>query len=201
MNVMRMLLPQPRHVVVKLNGMSSGEANEVFEKITGAEWGPDRQPVFSVARCRAATVDVRTGPVATVRSATERLVARHEEQLARQDERLSRQQEQLAHYEEQFARSQEESRETQVRIAGVWRATVANNPKESTGISPEQVGGMVGKEERWDAPRVRKYAREGKFPKSLHPRKKNAPYVFDPIMVLEDIADIKKGLRKGRRKS
>lgn len=192
-----MILAQPRHVLAKLNGLSSGEEHAVFERMTGAEWGPDLQPVFSVARCRATTTEVRNEPVATVRSATERLVARFEEQLARQQEQLASQQQQLDRYEQQYARNQEDNQHTRAHISGVWEA-VSNVYEESTGLSPKEVGKKAG----WSAQRVRKYGRLGWFPKSLPNHEKNDRYVFDPIKVLEDIADIKKHrLGKRHRKS
>jgi hypothetical protein len=203
----RMLQAQPRHVVAKFNGMSSVEEHEVLKDLPVVERQPDGTPLYGVAECRRKLEEVRNEPVATVKSVAAEMVARQEEQFARQDEQFARQEEQRAWLKDWFAdfvkTHREENQKTQAQIAGVWNATVVNSPKESPGISPEQVGNKLTPP--WSAHRVRKYANQGLFPKSLHPRNKNAPYVFDPIRVLEDIADIqkdpKRGRGKGRRKS
>jgi len=197
----RMLQAQPRHVVATLNGMSSVEEHEVLKDLPVVERQPDGTPLYGVAECRRKLEEVRNEPVATVKSVAAEMVARQEEQIAQQDEQRAWLKDWFTELEKTVNRHREENQETQAQIAGVWKATVFNSPEESRGISPEQVGKKLGKKPNWKAQRVRKYARKGWFPKSLHPREKNAPYVFDPIRVLEDIADIQKDPKRGRRKS
>jgi len=193
---MQMLRGQPRDVIAKLNGMSDGEKHELFEKVMPATYGEDGQPLYSVSECRERLQEIRREPVATVQAAAAQMMACQKEHYARDDERDDEQaaffREWFAHFKEEYERNQGENRDTRGRIVGLWQAAVFNRPEEAWGLSPDQVGKKAG----WSGARVRKYANKRWFPKSLHPRKKNKPMVFDPIKVLEDISDIKKRLGK-----
>ena len=186
-----MLRYVPRDLVSTLIGVSPSEEQELFRRVLprDAEHGV---PLYSVAECRERLEEIRREPVATVLLATEAMAARFDEHFARQDGHFATRLEASAQRIEKAVPTDEELRETRSRIDGLWQATVLNRPGAAHGLTPDQVGKKAG----WSGPLVRRYANQGWFPKSLHPRGKNKPMVFDPIKVLEDISDIKK--RRGK---
>ena len=200
-----MIVRQPRHVIAKLNGWSESEEHEVLDRTKGAEWGPDREPVFSVAECRLRTFEVRIEPAATVRSAIalwnaerEAFLKREQEEHDRRDECLKRQYEVIDHFKQQVDGYVEDSMTTRDYVRVSMKA-VANTFHEPPYLSVKEVAKLTG----WEEPLVRKYVRKGLFKNSLLPSAAgNGQHKkFDPVKVMEDIKVIKnKAGTKSRRK-
>ena len=186
-----MIVRQPRHVIAKLNGWSESEEHEVLDRTKGVEWGPDREPVFSVAECRLRTTEVRTEPAASVRSAIALLTAEHEAFLKREEEESDRRKQQLERHLEESKVLRDDVCD---RMKGLSNAT-----DKAHYLTTKQVATRAG----WGPARVRKHTRAGDFKNSLLPDavESGKHRKFDPVKVMEDIKAIKnKAGTKGRRK-
>jgi hypothetical protein len=186
-----MIVRQPRHVVAKLNGWSESEEHVVLDRTKGADWGPDGEPVFSVAECRLRTTEVRTEPAASVRSAVALLMAEHEAFWKREQEERDCRKHELAGRSEDNKAMRDFVRVNMKGLANVLP------------VAPNLSVKGVAKEAGWKESLVRKYAREGRFETSLLPKSsgKGKHKQFDPVKVLDDIKSIKSKLgTKGRRK-
>lgn len=177
-----MLRAQPRDVVAKLNGMSAGEAHEVFEDLPVVGRDADGTPLYGVAQCRRKTVEVRNEPVATVKAATEKLLARQEEQFAPVRECVEL-------FERESARYKQTSEVIEGRITAATKA-VTNAIDEPVYLTVTDIARSTG----WSVQTVRKHNRRGWFPRSLLPgsARKGQHAKFDPTRVWDDIEAIKR---------
>ena len=186
-----MIVRQPRHVIAKLNGWSESEEHEVLDRTKGAEWGPDGEPVFSVAECRLRTSEIRTEPAATVRSAIALF-------MAEKDEFLKREQQENDRLKQRLDRHFEESKVLRDDVCDRMKG-LSNASDKAHYLTTKQVATRAG----WEPALVRKHTRAGDFKNSLLPDavESGKHRKFDPVKVMEDIKAIKnKAGTRGRRK-
>lgn len=204
MELMRWMTGQPRNVVVKLNDMSSGEADGIFRSVVPTQSNDRGELCYSVAAVRMKAQSYRYET--TLKAVhdhldnSEKVVRDHldnSEKVVR--ESLDEQRGLFANFGEQLSRAEADIKGTRMQAELVGHAVV-NGSNKGKGVTPSKVGKMLG---GCSAATVRRYARKGWFPKSLPlSRGNNQRYAFHPIKVNEDIADIKNNrLGKRRRKS
>ncbi len=186
----RMLQAQPRHVVAKLNGLSSAEECDVLRSVGPSTVNDRGEQCYSVAAVRLKAESYRhQATLGTVLETAGRTEAIVQEVMDKQ----RRHEGLLVGMGEQISRVEQNDKQVTASIALLCKA-MSNGSNKGKGLTPAQVGNAAG---GWSPHRVRDYARKGLFPKSLLLHRKNKRYAFDPNKVMEDIADIKK--RPGTR--